>query len=334
MTTSTVLASLVLLTACGNIIDPTNPTTDPTGDHGLDAIDGIDLGAGDGGGSDGGTGSDTTPPPPMLPFVIQAPQAATSVTSLFHSTFANSEIRDVVLSESAAARFAILEQHLVTKIDSPIEVTLSITPPAGTFARAVATDTVLANADVTLSHTLCGYNGIDYGEPVCNTVPPPKSISPASGAITAARYNVQLIDDANGEPVAGCIASGTFGLTCVLPARAGAAYTLRLSGDGFAQLWNGFSGLADTTLDGARMSGVIQAHEFMCAPAAYYSDSFTHKDWCDAYYVYNRYTGIDAASLSFAPMTVTISAAGATEALTSPALTWDAGNDDLPGANY
>ena len=38
--------------------------------------------------------------------------------------------------------------------------------------------------------------------------------------------------------------------------------------------------------------------------------------------------------LSFDPMTVTLTAAGATKQFSSAAMTWDAGNDDLPGAAY
>ncbi|MFN0251271.1 MAG: hypothetical protein ACKV2T_30630 [Kofleriaceae bacterium] len=329
---STILASLLFSTACGGVIDPQNPTTDDDfGDHGLGKVDGIDLGAGDGSGS--GSGSNMPPPPPELPFLTEMPQAATSATSLFAVSFATGEIRNVVGETSTEARYDIVEQRIVTKVDEPINVTITVGTPAGIYARTISTDTT-RNSPAPIGPTVvCSTNGVfRFDLPECNTAPPPKSATPASGAITRGRWRLSLVHEATHTTVGGCIANNTFSITCALPAMAGDAYKVVVSADGFADLWNGTAGMTDTVLDGKRFTGVIQDLEFQCDPSLYEAEG--NREYCYGHWVYNRFTGIDTAALSFDPMTITIAASGASKQFATAAITWDAGNDDLPGEAY
>lgn len=326
--TSILLASLLFSTACGNIVDPTDPDptdTDDSGDTGLGKVDGIDRGAGDGSGS-------AMPPPPMLPFLTEAPAAAHTADALFGVAFSTTGIRDVVISSTPEPRYDVLEQRIVTTTADPITVTITAAAPTGTFTRTLATD-VVANGDRPIGPQVhCADATYYYGLPECDTTPRPRGTTPASGAISAARWQVSLVSETTGAKVAGCIANSPLSITCALPAGAGAAYRVRVSADGFADLWNGFPGLAELTLAGARYTGVLQDFEFQCDPSLY--QAVGTNEYCYAHWVFNRYTAIDTASLAFQPMTVTIAAAGATEQFTGPALTWDAGDADLPGVNY
>lgn len=329
--TSILLASLLFSTACGTIVDPTAPDptdTDDSGETGLGKVDGIDRSAGDGGGS----GSAMPPPPPMLPFLTEAPAAAHTPDALFRVAFSTTGIRDVVLSTTPEARYDVLEQRIVTTTAEPITVTISAAAPTGTFARTLATD-VVVNGDRAIGPIVhCADATIYFGLPECDTAPRPRGTTPASGAITTARWQVSLVSEATGAKVAGCIANSPLSITCALPVGVGAAYRVRVSADGFADLWNGFPGLAELTLADARYTGVLQDFEFQCDPSLY--EAVGVNEYCYAHWVFNRYTAIDTAALAFQPMTVTIAAAGATAQFTGPALTWDAGDADLPGANY
>ncbi len=334
--TSNLLASLLFVTACGNVVNPADPTGDDIGDHDIGKVDGIELGMGDGDGSGSGSGSGSDmmpPPPPELPFLTEAPVAATTPASLFSVSFANAEIRNVVGEISAEARYDILQQRIVTKVDAPITVTIGVTAPAGVYARTIATDTTHNSSQPIGPQVTCSDHGVfRFDLPECNTAPPPKSATPASGAITRGRWKLSLVNEATNAKVSGCIANTTYSITCSIPAGVGTAYKVMLSADGFADLWNGAAGLTDTVLDGKRFTGVIQDLEFQCDPSLY--EGVGAYEYCYAHWVFNRFTGIDAAALSFDPMTVTLTAAGATKQFSSAALTWDAGNDDLPGEAY
>ncbi|MGE0399185.1 MAG: hypothetical protein AB7T06_20915 [Kofleriaceae bacterium] len=329
--TSSLLASILLLSACGNIVDE---TPDPAGDANFDPnIDADPKTDGPFGEDAGVPEPDAPPPPPELPFLTETPQAASTPGSLFAVSFANAEIRNVIGETSAEARYDILEQRIVTTTADPISVTISITAPTGVYARTIATDTTRNSSQPIGPQVTCATNGVfRFDLPECNTAPPPKSATQASGAITQARWKLSLVNEATNTKVTGCVANGAFSITCALPAGAGVAYKVMLSADGFSQLWNGTAGLTDTVLDGKRFTGVLGALEFQCDPSLY--EGVGNYEYCYAHWVYNRFTGVDAAALSFDPMTITIAAGGATKQMPSPTLTWDAGNDDLPGAAY
>lgn len=331
MKASQLLASLLFVSACGNIVDP---PSDPGDDSIINPASDADRGDAPSPGEDAGVPEpDAPPPPPELPFLTEAPQAATTAASLFSISFANAEVRNVVGETSPEARYDILEQRIVTKTAEPINVTVSIGQPTGVYARTIATDTTRNSPSPIGPTVTCATNGVfRFDLPECNTAPPPKSATPASGAITQARWKLALVHEATNTKVTGCIANTTYSITCALPAGAGTAYKVMLSADGFAQLWNGTAGLTDTVLDGKRFTGVIGALEFQCEPSLYEAEG--NYEYCYAHWVYNRFTGIDAAALSFDPMTITIAASGASEQFTTPTMTWDAGNDDLPGEAY
>lgn len=327
--TSNLLASILFLTACGNIVEPGDPSTGILDETGLGDVAGIDLGAGD------GSGSNMMPPPPPLelPFLTEMPQAATTSASLFAVSFANAEVRNVVGETSAEPRYDILEQRIVTKTNEPINVTITLSAPVGIYTRTIATDTTRNSPSPVGPVVTCATNGVfRFDLPECNKAPPSKSATPASGAITSGRWRLSLVNEQTDATVSGCIANGAFSITCALPAAAGTPYKVMLSADGFADLWNGTTGLIETVLDGKRFTGVLQPLEFQCEPSLYEAEG--NKEYCYAHWVFNRFTAIDTAALSFDPMTVTISASGATKQFATAAMTWDAGNDDLPGLAY
>jgi hypothetical protein len=54
--------------------------------------------------------------------------------------------------------------------------------------------------------------------------------------------------------------------------------------------------------------------------------------YCATRWEFTRFTAVDRARLDFDPITIRIVANGSATAMASSALTWDAGDDDLPGA--
>ncbi len=329
---ATTLVSLLFVTACGNVMDqPSEPMEDGSIDPSIDADPGVDAPAPQ---EDGGMPEPDAPPPPPpeLPFLTEPPRAATTPASLFSVSFANAEIRNVVGETSLEARYDILEQRIVTNVADPINVTISVSAPAGVYARTIATDTTHNSPQPIGPIVTCSDHGtFFFDKPECNTAPPPKSATPASGAITRGRWKLSLVNEATNTKVTGCITNSTYSITCALPAGAGVAYKVMLSADGFADLWNGTAGLTDTVLDGKRFSGLLGDFAFQCSEPLGLVGAY---EYCYAHWVFNRFTGIDAAALAFDAMTVTLSAAGATKLFASTAMTWDAGNDDLPGEAY
>ena len=86
------------------------------------------------------------------------------------------------------------------------------------------------------------------------------------------------------------------------------------------------------TMKGALMAGAMVLAGMTVAGGAAHAENGQKPQYGGALEIGTVYVTLSA--LSFDPMTVTISAAGATKQFAAPALTWDAGNDDLPGAAY
>ena len=102
-----------------------------------------------------------------------------------------------------------------------------------------------------------------------------------------------------------------------------------LSVNSLTDLWTGPAPSLVTT-SGQTFTGVLRGDEYRCVVTAV---ALGH-ELCKEADVYTRFIAIDSATMTFAPIDIAITAGGVTERQASPVLTWDAGNDDLPGGNY
>ena len=312
--TNLTTALFLVTTACGAVVAPSE---DPAPTPGVPASEEPPI-AGE------------EPPTAPLPLRIEAPHAATTPGSLFAMTFeAGSRIEDVIAPQERA-RIDVVEQTIVTVSDQEVQLVVELAPPTGSYSRTLVSD-ALRNGGTYADRVLCEFDDIWQDDPRCESAAPAARELPSNGPITAAQWKLTVVDDVTGTSISGCVASGPNQLSCVLPARATATYRIVASAYGFANLWDGSAGFGSYAMAG---TGFVGAHapqsewqcwDFPTAGLAVY---------CGARYEFIRFTALDRARLDFDPITVRITANGSTAAMATPALIWDAGNDDVPGATY
>ncbi len=312
--TNLTTALLLVTSACGVVVEPSG---DP-------APSSVGL-TGDEPPTDRGDGEPVGPPP----LTVSAPRAATTPGSLFAMTFAaDSPIVDVIVPE-ARGRIDVLEQTIVATTDDEIHLVLELARPTGTYWRVLVSDALPTGLTYT-DRVLCAANNILTYDPRCEPSAPASSEHARSGSITTAQWRLTLIDDSTHRPVGSCI-SGPNRLSCALPAKAGASYQITVSAYGFADLWDGTAGVGASTHGGVPFAGAFaNMTEWRCTNFAT-SGSY---QYCGTRNEFVRFTALDRARLDFDPITVKITANGTVTAMPSPALSWDPGNDDVPGPTY
>jgi hypothetical protein len=311
--------ALVLVTsACGVVVDDSadpGATSDP-------AIVGAELGI------DG----DLEQPPaaPPSPLLLEAPRAATTPGSLFAMTFASgAPIADLVAQEERG-RIDVVEQKITTVRDEEIHLVVELAAPTGTYARTLVSD-ALRNGGTYADRVLCESNNIATYDPRCESAAPAAREMPSTGDITTSTWKLTVIDDVTGVPLGSCIDAGPNKVTCTLPARASASYRILASAHGFANLWDGSPGFGQFTHAGTSfVGGFATQSDWQCWDFPRTGTSV----WCGARYEFIRFTAIDRAQLELDPITLRVTANGSEAAMATPALSWDSGNDDVPGPNY
>lgn len=319
LTNLTTALFILSTTACGAVVAPDDPTGDLAGNP---------EGAFDEPPVDGDAGEAPMVTPPAL--VIEAPRAASTPGSLFAMTFdSGAPIEDVVAQE-ARGRIDVVEQTITTVRDEEIHLVVELAPPTGTYSRTLVSDVMTNNAPHT-DYVLCEQHNVETFDPRCESTRPAPREQPTTGAITTSKWNVTVLDEVTGIPLGSCIGSGVNKVTCSLPARAAARYRIIASAHGFANLWDGSSGFGPFTIGGVGFVGGYSAlSEWQCWDWASTPNAF----YCANRYEFTRFTAIDRARLDFDPITIRITANGSTLAMATPALIWDAGNDDVPGTAY
>lgn len=313
----TKLLPVVLVAACGQVEGFEDPPIAPApspGDHAdLDQI-GIDP-------------ADRALPIPESPLLVDAPAAATTAASLFGMSVRDHARMVSLIDATATPSTDILEQKVVTKTDAPVELVVELSAPRGTYARVISSSTI-RNQYPTAERVLCATGQIATFDPRCERATPAPHTTPSAGPIAASRWRVWVMDAQTGAAVTGCEVLGTR-LACTLPGRAVAGYRIMASANGFIELWGLPSNPSVRSLDGREFAGATD-REHMCWDMAPVGSN----TYCLTRYDYTRYTAIDRAVLELEPISVTITANGITATQDSPALAWDSGDDDLPGAEY
>jgi hypothetical protein len=246
------------------------------------------------------------------PVRIEPPMAATTPRSLSAWTFA----QDVAFSELVRSnpQFAVdvLEQRIVTQSDHELALSIVLIPPVGSYARQLVSDGFVSQ--YIEDGRSCSQLGPNCLAPLTST------IFPASGPL-AARWRLTVVEDATNAPIDGC-SSTEYRLDCTLPAGASAAYRVIVSTYGLEQLWDGTTNLQELyTFTGAPLENEVRCID-PNDPAG---------TACTRFNVIFRFKAMDRARLTFEPIEIAITADGRTLTSTSPALTWDAGDEDLPG---
>jgi len=270
--------------------------------------------------------------PPAAPpaLLIEAPRAATTPGSLFAMTFEVGAPIENLVSPLATARYDVVEQKLVAISDREIPLVVELAPPTGSYTRVLVSDAI-KNGGPRVEYVLCESNNVATFDPRCETATPAPREAPSTGLLTAAQWTLTLVDDVTGVPLPGCISTRANQLGCVLPARAGASYRILASASGFADLWDGSAGFGAFAISGAGFVGAHAAQsDWQCSDWYNSGSAF----YCRVTNEYVRFTAIDRARLDFDPITVRITANAGSTAMATPALIWDAGNDDVPGPNF
>lgn len=315
--TNLTTALFLLTSACGAVVEPTDDPEPPPGGQPFEEppVNGHD--------------EETPPVAPVL--LIDAPHASNTASSLFAMTFsANYPIENVVVAEQRT-RIDVVEQKIVSATAEEIQLVLELAPPTGTYSRVLVTDAI-QNGGTYADRVLCESNNIATYDPRCESAAPVARELPSSGPITTSKWTLTVVDEVTGTPLSSCISPGANKLTCVLPARASASYRIIASAYGFADLWDGSVGFGPFAMSGTPFVGSFATQsEWRCWDFPYSGSSV----YCGARYEYIRYTAIDRARLDFDPISIRITANGnAAASMATPALTWDAGNDDVPGPTY
>lgn len=310
-------ALLLVTSACGVVVEPGDPDSTPDGLTGAEPAVGL---------------FDEEPAIPTEPpaIAIEAPHAAATPSSLFAISFDTGARLTEVIDFNERGRIDVVEQKITTVSAEEVELLVELAPPTGNYTRTLVSDT-MRNGGTYTDHIMCESFGNPTYDSRCETALPLPRDSTSAGAISASRWKLTVVDDATGTPVWSCTNPGPNKVSCLLPARAGVSYRILASAHGFANLWDG------NPIFGTFAMGGIP---YVGAPA-------TQSDWqcwdwrvttnamyCAARYEFVRFTAIDRARLEFDPITVRITANGAATEMATPALSWDPGNDDVPGSTY
>ena len=313
--TNLTTALFLVTTACGVVVEPSEDTAPtPAGP----ALEEPPVGI-----------FDDEAAPAESPLLIEAPRAAATSGSLFKMTFDNGAPIIDIISATEIRRIDIVEQKIVTVTDKEVQLVLELAPPTGSFTRTLVTDAT-RNGGTYTDQVLCEYNGYATFDARCETTSPAAREMPSTGTLTAAQWKLTVIDD-NGVPLSSCVSPGANKLSCVLPGKASASYRIIASAHGFADLWDGSANFGPFVRDGVPFFGSFAAQsDWQCWDWRVSGSSM----WCAARYEFVRFTAIDRARLDFDPITVRITANGSATAMATPALSWDPGNDDVPGSTY
>jgi hypothetical protein len=319
MKATNLCASVLLLGACGSVT-PSSGDDEPSSDASIDSDANEDI-----------SDAPDAPSGDQLPLLANAPVPSTIPTPLSAVSYATGPaLVELVRPTTQKAQFSIVEQRIVPTIDEPLTIKVQVTPPGATYARSIAT---FYEAPITAwfpVQFLCSENNVSTNDPRCSMQAPVAALANADGEVTAARWRVYVID-AQGADVDGCIESD-LQVECVLSGGSDATYTIVVAADGFGQLWPTGTTLQQLSTLVGPMTGAHLPERVVCTHFA--AESGSSRVWCDAYDTYIGYVGFDAASISIDPIQLTITSGTANETFTSPAVTWNPGNNNLPGDPY
>jgi hypothetical protein len=301
-------ALLLVSTACGTVTDPTGPGTGSGSDP-----DGTDV------------------PPGEAPLIIEAPHAATTPESLFTMTMIDNSPVINLLRPLAGQRVDIVEQRIVQKTTDAVTLAIDLTRPTGMFKKTIVDDYVKIATSSTAINCV-----EDDTNPRCSEQLDDPADRAAEGPITTATWNLAVIDGLTGMPIPSCTA-GTAHLECLLPSRAATegprAFKVVVSATGLTDL----AATADDdvhSMSGLTFTGAMPAtHAYRCdfMKTRVVGDIVYRA--CTSWSEHAEIIALDHAQLELDPITVTVSSAGKVTALTTEALAWDSGDDDLPGAH-
>lgn len=224
-------------------------------------------------------------------------------------------------------------QRIVQYTTEPIVIEMKIPDPAtGTFSKAVVSGYIEAG---TGAGTLCGSAGCADAAPAAATY------SESTGAISGLSRQLAVIDEAGSDvPI--------FDSRVVIPGRAASepprAYSIVVYVSSIPELRpSNASYFAEMTLLGLTYTGTMGTTLNVCNGYFEKCTQYGCYEMCSGVTKYTPIAALDKARIDLAPFTVDVrtsprSGAPAvtpgyvpSSAFVVPAITWDAGDDDLPG---
>lgn len=302
---------LIVVAGCGSVSEEVVPPLDA-------AIDG----AADADGQDTATDAAVE----GLPFAIGSIRAATSPQRLSLLTFENqAHVSEAIFETGAEPAFDIVEQRLVATGTAEVRLHITLDPPHGSFNRTLVTAPFLGSEEP--SDFDC------EGDVRCTTTAPLPESVPASGALTAGRYRIWLLDEESGAPVV-CDHPTPNEAACTIVGVIGHTYRVVVSADGFRDLWDW-----STSSFGDRVNAVggpytgaprVDLFRSICTERQGFGTSTV----CRHVQNFIAVHAIDTARIELAPMTIGLAVGTQISSSTGPAVVWDLGNDDVPGPDF
>lgn len=283
---------------------------------------------------------------------IQVDRLAPAVRPGSLSTFSLADDSRISQLVEPGAGVLVFENRFVHATTEPVTVRIAVpAAPTATYTATIANDVVTTSTTETVPcgttcTTTAGCTPVPVTDPRCFR-PDPEAIedpieAPQSGNLTLA-WRLQVVDAA-GQPSALCTIDG-LSATCQLPARAPnapLALAVQLIASGATELFPP-GGAGEHTFLGLGYTGQpVTITGFFCNQQVRTPNGPAVINTCARYTTFHRLIAIDEASVSFDGPAIEVKAgAGAALApvpylpstLPGSPLTWNAGNDDLPGSN-
>ncbi|MBA3818587.1 MAG: hypothetical protein H0X17_06815 [Deltaproteobacteria bacterium] len=248
---------------------------------------------------------------------------------------------------SAVRDVPVFSQRFVQHTAEPVHAVIDLAQPTATYVKRIVDDFV-----VTASSS-AAYPCSDPAEPVtdprCDDSPiGDPADATGSGALASGRWTVAVLDELTGSAVDSCTIAGLV-VTCAIPPRSAAqpprAYRTVLSVRDLRDLAPAASGpFGEHVVGGLGYTGVAPRPTSRCnlLKARVLADG-SLRYFCAIHTDYTRIVALDHARVAFAPVAFRFQSAPTPAlppatlahvppdfAVTAP-ITWDAGDDDLPG---
>lgn len=271
------------------------------------------------------------------PLLVEQPTQSTLSGSLFSLSLPGNTPMAPVINGHGNGVAKVADVRVVQQTTEAVDISVALTAPSMTYtARSV--DDYVADGE--------GAKAFACGAHECTMTPPadPTDIT-RTGSLTGV-WSMYVIDEASGEVV--CV--GEESVPCKLPGRGEAeaphAYRVVAGVGALEALRPPTQVVLDQVLQGFSFLGAILEYRDVCTNQRVRLDAFGEPSYqCMTSTRYTRFIALDHAKVELAPAWFTFSTitqadrTGAplhhlpSSTLTTPAMTWDSGDDDLPGAN-
>jgi hypothetical protein len=271
------------------------------------------------------------------PLLVEAPTSSTLSGSLFSLSLPGDTPMASVINGNGNGVAKVADVRIVQQTTEPVNISVALSVPSMTYTARSVDDYVADGA---------GASVYPCGTDRCTTTPPadPLDIT-RTGSLTGV-WSMYVIDEASGEVV--CV--GEESVPCKIPGRGEAAaphaYRVVAGVGALEALRPPTQIVLDQVLQGFSFLGAILESRDVCTSQRVRIDASGNETYqCMTSIRYTRFMALDHAEVELTPASFTFSTITqadrmgaplhhlATSTLSTPAMSWDSGDDDLPGPN-